>query len=60
MNQSIKFTEEIVDKILNELIYELFINRKKIKVLKKFQEAIAYPISKNDFLENMNNLMGKV
>ena len=33
-------------------------NSQKLSNLKKFQEAIAYPISKNDFLENMNNLMG--
>ena len=37
MNHSNKFTEEIVDKILNELIYELFINRNKIKVLKEYK-----------------------
>ena len=37
MNHPIKFTEEIIDKILNELIYELFINRNKIKVLKKYK-----------------------
>ena len=33
----IKYNEEVVDKILNELINELFFNRNKIEVLKKFK-----------------------
>ncbi len=32
-------------------------NSKKLSNLQKFQKAIAYPISKNNFLENMNNLI---
>ena len=49
-----KYFEIMKKIIINKTIH----NPQKLSNLKKFQEAIAYPISKNDFLENMNNLMG--
>jgi len=37
MNHLIKYSEEIADKILNELINELFFNKSKIEVLREFK-----------------------